>query len=185
MTWRTFEDRTTWWVFERLFKFSQVIKTVHLILDLLVVSWFEIEFCWNNHFTCFLEHRTTVTKTHITSINCTNISVFCKNLSRDQDMSNFTTIGTSIHKDGTTNTTWNPRCKFKACQALETSHLGCRNQIRSRFSFNLITIHCDTIKPVKHNHKTSDTTVTDNQITGITKHHPRNVMFISKFDNTS
>ena len=99
-------------------------------------------------------------------------------------MGNLATIGTSIHKDSTTNTTWNPRSKFKTGQTLETSHLGCRNQVSSRFSFNLITINCDTIKSVKHNHKTSDTTVTDNQITGITKHHPRNVMLISKFDNT-
>ena len=45
-------------------------------------------------------------------------------------------------------------------------------------------VSSDTIKLVKHNHKTSDTTVTNNQITGITEHHPRNVMLISKFDNT-
>ena len=99
-------------------------------------------------------------------------------------MCNLATIGTRIHKDSTTNTTWNSRRKFKTSQTLEPGHLGCCNQISSRFCFNLITINSDTIKLVKHNHKTSDTTVTNNQITGITKHHPRNVVLVCKFDNT-
>ena len=63
--------------------------------------------------------------------------------------------------------------------------MGCLNQISSSLCFNHIAIYRYIVELVKHNNETSDTAVSHNDITGISKHHPRNVFMISKIDNAS
>lgn len=63
------------------------LRMIHLIFDLLVISWFEVKFSWDEPLHRFLEYWTTITKTHILA-SIVRISFIFSNLSRNQDMGN-------------------------------------------------------------------------------------------------
>ena len=100
-------------------------------------------------------------------------------------MGNLATIGTRIHKDSTTNAPWNATSKLKASQTMTKGNASCFNQVGTSFCFNGIAINGNVIELVTQDDKSTNPTITNNDVAGIAKDHPRNIFLIGKFNNAS
>ena len=98
-------------------------------------------------------------------------------------MGNLATISARIHKDSTTNTSWNATSKLKTSQTMTKGNACCFNQVSPCFSFDGIAINGNIIELVTQDDKSTNPTITNNDVASISKNHPRDIFLIGKFNN--
>ncbi|CAG5939336.1 Uncharacterised protein [Streptococcus pneumoniae] len=124
----------------------------------------------------------TVTKSQVLGRQSLDFSILGQDLTRLQDVSNLATIGTRIHKDSTTNAPWNATSKLKTRQTMTKRNASCFNQVGPCFSFDGIAINGNVIELVTQDDKSTNPTITNDDIAGIAKNHPRDIFLIGKFN---
>ena len=98
-------------------------------------------------------------------------------------MRDLSPIGSSIHKDSTTDTAWNATGKFKAFQTMVQGHMSGVDEFSSCFCFDYITIHTDVTQAIKHNDKSRNAPITYNDIGRIAQDHPWDLLLVGKLDD--
>ena len=98
-------------------------------------------------------------------------------------MRNLSTISSRIHINSATDTTRNTTRKLKAFQAMVQGDVCRIHQFCPRFGFDHIAVDTDVSQAIKHNHKARNPPISDNDIGGIAKDHPRNFLFVGKVYN--
>ncbi|SNM33429.1 Uncharacterised protein [Streptococcus pneumoniae] len=126
-----------------------------------------------------------VTKSQVFSRQGFDFSILGQDLTRLQDVSNLATIGTRIHKDSTANASWNTTSKLKASQTMTEGNASCFNQVSPSFCFNGIAINRNVIELVTQDDKSTNPTITNDDIACIAKNHPRDIFLVGKFHNAS
>ena len=126
-----------------------------------------------------------VTKSQILDRQGLNFSILGQDLTRLQDVGNLATIGTCIHKDSTADTPWNATSKLKTSQTMTKGNACCFNQVSTSFCFNGIAINGNIIELVTQDDKSTNPTITNDDVAGIAKDPPRNIFLIGKFNNAS
>ena len=98
-------------------------------------------------------------------------------------MSNLSSIGSRIHKDSTTNTAWNATSKLKTFQTMIQGYMSRFDEFCPCFCFDHITIYTDISQAIKHNNKTRNAPISDNNIRRIPQDHPWNLFLVCKLDD--
>ena len=82
-------------------------------------------------------------------------------------MSNLSSIGTRIHKDCSTDAPWNATGKLETSQTMTKGNTCRFNQVGPSFRFNGIAINWNIIELVTQDDKSTNSTVTNDDIAGI------------------
>ena len=158
-------------------------QAIHFLLDGQMISWLEGEFGRKDDGPIFLQDGRPIAKAQFPIVQGHHITCWRQNLGRNQDMGDFTPIGTSVHKDRSTDTAWNARSKFKACQRMKESN-PCRfNQIGPCFCLHGVARNRHRIELVHSDDKATDTAIPNNDIAGIAQDHPINPLAIGKLNH--
>ena len=98
-------------------------------------------------------------------------------------MSDLSPIGSRIHKDSTTDTAWNATSKLEAFQTMVQGHMGGVDEFSSCLCFDHIPIHTDVTQAIKHNDKSRNAPIADNDIRRIAQDHPWNLLLVGKLND--
>ena len=98
-------------------------------------------------------------------------------------MRDLSPIGSCIHKDSTTDTTWNATSKLETFQTMVQGHMGGVDEFSSCLCFDHITIHTDVTQAIKHNDKSRNAPIADNDIGRIAQDHPWDLLLVGKLND--
>ena len=158
-------------------------QTLHLLFDLLVIAWRQSKFGRDDDSPCLLNLRMTVAKSQLFRRQGFNFPFLGQDLTRYKDMSNLSPISSSIHKDSPTDTAWNATSKLEAFQTMVQGHMGGVDEFSTCLCFDHITIHTDVTQAIKHNDKSRNAPIADNDIGCIAQDHPWNLLLVGKLND--
>ena len=98
-------------------------------------------------------------------------------------MRDLSSIGSRIHKDCATDTAWNATSKLEAFQTMVQGHMSGVDEFSSCLCFDHITIHTDVTQAIKHNDKSRNAPIADNDIGCIAQDHPWNLLLVGKLND--